>query len=76
MSASLDRIAGSDLLLDPTWTVRDVTSRYPASVAIFKAHKVEACCDAGRPLPEAAAKAGITLDDLLSALRSGLSGTR
>lgn len=74
MTAASDRIAATDLLIDPSWTVRDVTSRYPASVAIFKAHKVEACCDAGRPLPDAAAKAGIGLDELLSSLRAGLAG--
>ena len=59
--------------IDPTWTVRDVVSRYPASVAIFKAFKVEACCDAGRPLGEAAERAGLTRDVLVTALETNLS---
>lgn len=66
---------GTVPFIDPAWTVREVTQQYPASVAIFKAWKVEACCDAGRPLADAAAKAGITLDELLAALRTGLAET-
>lgn len=58
--------------IDPAWTVRDVVQRHPSSVAIFKAFKVEACCDAGRPLGEAAQRAGINLEILLDALEVGL----
>lgn len=58
--------------IDPSWTVRDVVSRYPAAVAIFKAFKVEACCDAGRPLAEAAERAGISRDVLIEALEVNL----
>lgn len=66
---------GTIPFIDPAWTVREVTQQYPASVAIFKAFKVEACCDAGRPLADAAAKAGLTHDELLEALRTGLTGS-
>lgn len=59
-------------VIDPAWTVREVVSRYPASVAIFKAFKVEACCDAGRPLGEAAARAGLTREELIAALEMNL----
>ena len=58
--------------IDPAWTVRQVVQKYPASVAIFKAFRVEACCDAGRPLDEAAQRAGINLEILMDALQTGL----
>lgn len=54
--------------VDLSWTVRDVVSRYPASVVVFKAFRVEACCDADRLLGDAAARAGITGESLLEAL--------
>lgn len=65
---------GEPVHIDPSWTVREVVSRYPAAVAIFKAFKVEACCDAGRPLDEAAQRAGISLDVLVEALELNLPG--
>lgn len=58
--------------IDPSWTVRDVVSRHPAAVAIFKAFKVEACCDAERPLAEAAERASISRDVLIEALEVNL----
>lgn len=58
--------------IDPAWTVRDVVQRYPASIAVFKAFRVEACCDAGRSLDEAAARAGVTGAILIGALESAL----
>lgn len=60
--------------IDPSWTVREVVARYPTSVATFKAFKVEACCDAGRPLGEAAERAGISRDALIDALQASLQG--
>jgi iron-sulfur cluster repair protein YtfE (RIC family) len=60
--------------IDPSWTVREVVTRYPAAVAIFKAFKVEACCDAGRPLGEAAQRAGVSRDVLIEALELNLRG--
>lgn len=66
--------AAEHVHIDPSWTVRDVVARYPGAVAIFKAFRVEACCDAGRPLGEAAERAGITRDVLIAALELNLSG--
>ena len=56
--------------IDPDWTVRDVVSRYPATVATFQAGKVEACCDAGRSLEEASRRAGVSRAELIAALEA------
>lgn len=58
--------------IDPSWTVRDVVSRYPATVSTFKAWKVEACCDAGRSLEEASQRAGVSRERLIAALEAQL----
>lgn len=60
--------------IDPNWTVRDVTSRYPATVATFKAWKVEACCDAGRTLQDASHRAGVSREELIAALEGQIAG--
>ena len=60
--------------IDPEWTVRDVTSRYPATVATFKAWKVEACCDAGRSLEDASQRAGVSCAELIAALEAQIAG--
>ncbi|MBA3889944.1 MAG: DUF542 domain-containing protein [Gemmatimonadaceae bacterium] len=62
--------ARSVSVIDPNWTVRDVVSRYPATVSTFKAWKVEACCDGGRSLAEASQRAGVSRELLITALEA------
>jgi iron-sulfur cluster repair protein YtfE (RIC family) len=75
MATSIDtQSTNSAAAIDPNWTVRDVTSRYPATVATFKAWKVEACCDAGRTLEDASQRAGVSRDTLIAALEAQIAG--
>jgi iron-sulfur cluster repair protein YtfE (RIC family) len=75
MATSIDtQSTNSAPAIDPNWTVRDVTSRYPATVATFKAWKVEACCDAGRTLEDASQRAGVSRDTLIAALEAQIAG--
>lgn len=67
-------VASGAPFIDPAWTVRDVTTRYPASVAVFEVLKVETCCDAGRSLDEAATRAGITRELLIDTLQLWIRG--
>lgn len=53
----------------PDSTVNDVLLRHPATVAVFNAFGVDACCGGAASLAEAARDAGISLDALLDALR-------
>lgn len=63
----------SPATIDPDWTVRDVVSRYPATVSTFKAWKVEACCDAGRSLEDASQRAGVSRTELIAALEARIA---
>lgn len=62
----------------PDSTVNDVLLRHPATVAVFNAFGVDACCGGAASLADAARDAGISLDALLDALRhsAGADGGR
>jgi regulator of cell morphogenesis and NO signaling len=53
-----------------TGTVNDVIARFPATVAVFNAFGIDACCGGAVPVEEAARRDGADLTRLLDALRS------
>ena len=50
-------------------TVNETIQRLPASIAVFNALGMEACCGGAATLAEAAAREGVPLGELLQALR-------
>lgn len=54
--------------IDPTLTIGAVLQRYPATLAVFNAHGLDACCGGALSLAEAAARHGLDLPELLAAL--------
>lgn len=57
------------LTIDPTRTVNEIVTLYPATVAVFNRFGVDSCCGGGVPLGEAARRDGVAVDALLQALR-------
>lgn len=53
--------------------VNDVLRRYPATVAVFNAFGIDACCGGAVPLAEAARRDEADLDALLDALRRAIA---
>jgi regulator of cell morphogenesis and NO signaling len=62
--------------IDPTTTVNDVLRAYPATVGVFNAFGIDACCGGAATLADAAARDGAELDALLGALRYAAGGVR
>jgi regulator of cell morphogenesis and NO signaling len=62
----------SQTQLDHHTIVNHVTRDWPETLAIFKAYGVETCCGGGRPIGEAAIRAGADPEALLRALRDAI----
>jgi iron-sulfur cluster repair protein YtfE (RIC family) len=56
------------LIIDSRATVNDLLLRYPATIRVFNAFGVDACCGGAATLAEAAEAEGIELAALLEAL--------
>jgi regulator of cell morphogenesis and NO signaling len=56
--------------IDPTLTISAIVQRYPATLAVFNARGLDACCGGGLTLAEAAARHGIDLRELVAALET------
>lgn len=56
-------------------TVNDVLHCHPATMRVFNAFGVDACCGGAQPLREAAHAAGILPDELLFAVESVIAVT-
>jgi hypothetical protein len=54
-------------------TVRDVLVKFPETVSVFAAHGLDTCCGAGAPLSQAASKAGLSTDVLVSELEHAVN---
>jgi regulator of cell morphogenesis and NO signaling len=54
--------------IDPTLTISAILHRHPATLAVFNARGLDACCGGGLTLAEAAARHGLDLPELLAAL--------
>ena len=55
-------------------TVNEVVERYPASLAVFHRHGMDACCGGSVPVEEAAARDGADLDTVLAELQEVARG--
>jgi len=53
-------------------TVNDVIARHPATVAVFNAHGIDACCGGAAPIAEAAQRDGADLEALLADLDAAI----
>ena len=52
-------------------TVNQAIQRIPGSVEVFNELGIDTCCGGALTLPEAAARKGVPLPELLKALRQG-----
>ncbi len=52
--------------METTWTVADLASRRPRSVAVLQRHGIDFCCGGKRPLVDACAKVGVEPATLLA----------
>jgi iron-sulfur cluster repair protein YtfE (RIC family) len=65
----------NDLLtIRPETTVNEVIAAFPATVAVFKSHGVDACCGGALPLATVAEKHRLDLDGLLASLAEAAPG--
>ena len=53
------------MTVDAAMTVNEIIARFPATVAVFNARGIDACCGGAVPLAEAAERDGADLDVLL-----------
>ena len=59
----------TETTIDPTASVNDVISRYPATIPVFNKFGLDTCCGGGAPIAEAAGRDGADLGALLAELR-------
>ena len=55
-------------IIDTAQTVNAVITRYPATVAVFKAYGIDACCGGALPLQEVASRHHLELAGLVADL--------
>lgn len=60
--------------IDPAWSINDVLLKYPATITVFNAYGVDACCGGAQSVADAAAQDGIDLAALLAALEGAVGG--
>ena len=58
----------TNLTIDPASTVNEVLVQYPATVSVFNAFGIDACCGGDAPLDEAARRDGADVNALIAAL--------
>jgi regulator of cell morphogenesis and NO signaling len=56
------------LTIDHSATVNEILVQYPATVSVFNALGIDACCGGDASLDEAARRDGVDVDALLDAL--------
>ncbi|HSU17599.1 DUF542 domain-containing protein [Longimicrobium sp.] len=54
--------------ITPDTTVNDASTRFPATLRVFSAWGIDACCGGAKPLAEVAERHGFDLDALLADL--------
>jgi regulator of cell morphogenesis and NO signaling len=50
--------------LAPTLTVARLAAEHPHAIPVLERHRIDYCCKGNRPLAEACAKVGLSVDDL------------
>ncbi len=69
----MGQLAASTIELN--WTVNDTIARHPATVAVFNAFGIDACCGGAAGIDEAAIRDGADPSALLDALRRAATVT-
>ena len=64
------RTTASAPRIDPAWTVNEVVRRHPATIAVFNAFGLDACCGGANTLARAVEEAGADAGTILFALES------
>ena len=59
---------GSAAPIAPTDTVNDVIARHPATLAVFRAYGIDACCGGPLPLDEVCRRHDLSLEGVLGLL--------
>ncbi len=57
-------------------TVNQVLQEHPVTLPVFNEYRVDACCGGAARLDVAAAAAGVTVEELLAALRGAAEQAR
>lgn len=65
----------NETAIDPTCSVNEVITRYPATIAVFNKFGLDTCCGGGAPIADAAHRDGADVDALLEALRQAATNT-
>jgi regulator of cell morphogenesis and NO signaling len=60
----------TNLTIDRSATVNEILAQHPATVSVFNAFGIDACCGGDAELAEAASRDGADLNALLAALES------
>lgn len=59
----------NETTIEPTASVNDVISRFPATIPVFNKFGLDTCCGGGAPIADAARRDGADLGALLAELR-------
>ena len=59
----------NETTIEPTASVNDVISRFPATIPVFNKFGLDTCCGGGAPIADAARRDGADLSALLAELR-------
>ncbi|MBI4294780.1 MAG: DUF542 domain-containing protein [Chloroflexi bacterium] len=52
--------------------INDVIKRYPQTIAVFNAYRVDSCCGGGRSIEDTARADGVDVASLLAALNAAI----
>jgi regulator of cell morphogenesis and NO signaling len=63
----------NETAIDPTASVNDVISRYPATIPVFNKFGLDSCCGGAAPIDAAARRDGADLGALLAELRRAVA---
>jgi iron-sulfur cluster repair protein YtfE (RIC family) len=61
------------MTIDPTLSVNELLRRYPAALPILAAAGIDSCCGGEQSLALAAARSGLTFDQLAARLQDGVA---
>jgi regulator of cell morphogenesis and NO signaling len=57
-------------MINPEATLRSIALEQPATIRVFERFQLDYCCGGNRPLAQACAEKGISVDEVLSSLQS------
>ena len=63
----------NETTIEPTASVNDVISRFPATISVFNKFGLDTCCGGGAPIADAARRDGADLGALLVELRKAVA---